>query len=186
MTTDSLEMKNLLRIGLLAGLDLAVEDAVGERASEPKDPSRGRDRLDQFLVPTLFKLGDDEFLCLIRSHNLGFRRSERSSEALAIWAILFPEASASRPTRNGGEGSYFDTETASRQAVEWDVFYRMVSRGGLMETRGKASPTPQRSLARGQWGAHECLRSSCLTSDHETPNRLLGRIAVRGYETARD
>jgi hypothetical protein len=94
MTTDSREMKNLLGIGLLAGLDLALEEAVGERASEPKDPRRGRDRLDQFLVPTLFKLGEDEFLCVIRSHNLGFRRSACSSEALTIWAILFSEALA--------------------------------------------------------------------------------------------
>jgi hypothetical protein len=103
MTTDSLEMINLFRTGLLAGLDLALEEAVAERASEPKDPRRGRDRLDQFLVPTLFRLGEDEFLCLSRSHNLGFRRSERSSEALAIWSMLLPEALALGPLGTGGE-----------------------------------------------------------------------------------
>ena len=40
----------------MAGLDLAVEDdeaEVGDWVSEPKEPRRGRDRLDQFLLPTL-------------------------------------------------------------------------------------------------------------------------------------
>jgi hypothetical protein len=89
--------------GLFAGLNLALEEAVGERASEPKDPRRGRDRLDQFLVPTLFRLGEDEFLSLIRSHNFGFRRSERSSEALVIWSMLIPEQSALGPLGTGGK-----------------------------------------------------------------------------------
>src|ERR1700686_3587842 len=36
---------------------------------EPNEPRRGRDRVDQFLMPILWRLGDDAFLRLMRSQS---------------------------------------------------------------------------------------------------------------------
>lgn len=40
---------------------------------DPNDPRRGSDLVDKFLTPILWRVGEDEFLCLIRSHSLDFR-----------------------------------------------------------------------------------------------------------------
>jgi hypothetical protein len=64
-------------MGLQEGVDLGLmtleEPLTGD---DPNDPRRGSDRVDQFLMSTLCRLGEDEFPCLIRSHKFGFRPSE--------------------------------------------------------------------------------------------------------------
>jgi hypothetical protein len=40
---------------------------------DPKELNRGRDRVDQFLMPTLWRLGEEAFFRLIRLHSVDLR-----------------------------------------------------------------------------------------------------------------
>lgn len=75
-------------MGLHEGVDFGVKMLEIVALDDPDDPRRGRDRVDQFLIPTLCKLGEEEFLCLIRPHKLGFPPSERMSGWLTTRSIL--------------------------------------------------------------------------------------------------
>ena len=60
--------------GLQDGVDLGLTPFEAPTLDDPDDPSRGSDRVDQFLIPTLCRLGEDEFRHLRTSHTLDLRR----------------------------------------------------------------------------------------------------------------
>jgi hypothetical protein len=69
------------------GVDLGL-GPIGElMLDDPKDPRRGRDRVDQFFIPILWRLGEDEFLRLIRFHSFDFVSSGRTPTSTASCSI---------------------------------------------------------------------------------------------------
>ena len=61
------------KVRLKGGGDLGLNMEGAPTWEDPKDPRRGSDLVDKFLTPILWRLGEDEFLRLIRSHSLDFR-----------------------------------------------------------------------------------------------------------------
>ena len=66
---------NLSSTGLHDGVDFGLTPLDVPIVDDPNDPSRGSDRVDQFLRPTLCRLGEDEFRHLRTSQTFDLRRS---------------------------------------------------------------------------------------------------------------
>ena len=84
---DSFEIPNLSSIGVQKSVDLGLELLVKVRPVDATDPSRGRDRVDQFLMPILWRLGEDEFRRLILFHIFGLFSSGRGSGSVGESSI---------------------------------------------------------------------------------------------------
>ena len=100
---------NLSSTGLHDGVDFGLTPLDVPIVDDPSDPSRGSDRVDQFLIPTLCRLGEDEFRHLRTSHTFDLRRSGLMSGCVGkVTSILQDDQlhSMNRLWGRGGGGSH--------------------------------------------------------------------------------
>lgn len=97
-------MLNFSSTGLQDGVDFGLTPLEAPLLDDdPKDPSRGSDRVDQFLIPTLCRLGEDEFRRLRTSQTFDLRRSGVMSSGVGnVISILHDDQSACSMNRLWG------------------------------------------------------------------------------------